>query len=82
MTLVGIRALTYHGLMANWQYDDHHNNDDGNNIVLTRIKLLKFREEACDGNQQFHEKSRQIIGKIQQTIFTLLARKSSHNNND
>ena len=79
--LVGIRALTYLGLMANQRDGDHHNNDDGNdvnNIVLTKAEFLDF----CDENQQFREKSQQIIGKIKQMIATLLARKSSHNNND
>ena len=33
-------------------------------------------------NQQFREKSPQIIGAIKQMIATFLARKSSHNNND
>ena len=67
--------------MANQRDSDHHNNDDGNdvnNIVLTRAKFLDFRDE----NQKFREKSQQIIGKIKQMIATLLARKSSHNNND
>ena len=78
---VGIRALTYLSLMANRRDNDHHNNDDGNdvnNIVLTRAKFLDFRDE----NKKFHEKSQQIIGKIKQMIGTLLDRKSSHNNND
>ena len=67
--------------MANQRDGDHHNNDDGNdvnNIVLTKAEFLDF----CDENQQFREKSQQIIGKIKQMIATLLARKSSHNNND
>ena len=79
--LVGIRALTYPGLMANRRDGDHHNNDDCNdvdNIVLTKAEFLDFRDE----NQQFREKSQQIIGKIKQMIATLLDRKSSHNNND
>ena len=78
---VGIRALTYLGLMANRRDGDHHNNDDGNdvdNIVLTKAEFLDFRDE----NQQFREMSQQIIGKIKQMIATLLARKLSHNNND
>ena len=85
MTLVGIRVLTYPGLMANWRDGDHHNDDDRNdvnNIVLTRVEFLKFCKEACDENQQFLEKSQQIIGRIEQKIATLIARKSSHNNND
>ena len=56
--LVGIRALTYLGLMANQRDGDHHNNDDGNdvnNIVLTKAEFLDF----CDENQQFREKSQQ-----------------------
>ena len=80
-TSVGIRALTYSGLMANRWDGDHHNNDDGNdvdNIVLTKAEFLDFHDE----NQQFREKSQQIIGKIKQMIATLLARKLSHNNND
>ena len=67
--------------MANRRDSDHHNNDDGNdvnNIVLTRAKFLDFRDE----NKKFREKSQQIIGKIKQMIATLLARKSSHSNND
>ena len=85
MTLVGIRALTYSGLMANRRDGDHHNNDGDNdvkNTVLTRVEFLKFHEEACDENQQFCQKSQQIIGEIQQMIATFLVRKSSHNNND
>ena len=45
VTSVGIKALTYLGLMANRQDSDHHNNDDGNdvdNIVLTRAEFLEF----------------------------------------
>ncbi|XP_065629811.1 uncharacterized protein LOC112002211 [Quercus suber] len=66
--------------MANWRDGDHHNNDnsdDVNNSVLTRAEFLNFRDE----NQQFCEKSQKIIGEIQQKIATLLARKSSCNNN-
>ena len=84
VTSVGIKALTYLGLMANRRDSDHHNNDDGNdvdNIVLTRAEFLEFRKEARDENQQFLEKSRQIIDKIEQKIVTLLVRKSSHMNN-
>ena len=84
-TSIGIRVLSYPGLMANWRGDDHHNNDDGNdvdNTVLTRVEFLEFRKEACDENQQFLEKSQQIIGEIEQKIATLLARKSSYNSND
>ncbi|KAL0016132.1 hypothetical protein SO802_003201 [Lithocarpus litseifolius] len=84
MTSVGIKALTYPSLMANRRDGDHHNNDDGddvNNTVLTRVEFLEFRKETRDENQQFLKKSRQIIGKIEQKIATLLARKSSHNNN-
>ena len=66
--------------MFNRRDDDQHNDID--NTVLTRVEFLKFREKACDENQQFHEKSQQIIGKIKQMIATLLARKSSHSNND
>ena len=71
--------------MANRRDSNHHNNDGGNDVnnpVLTRAEFLKFRKEARDENQQFREKSRQIIGKIKQMITTLHARKSSHNNND
>ena len=67
--------------MANRQDGDHHNNDgddDINNLVLTRAEFL----DLCDENQQFLEKSQQIIGEIKQKIATLLAKKSSHNNND
>ena len=79
-TSVGIKALTYPGLMANWRDGDHHNNDgsdDVNNPVLTRAEFLNFHDE----NHQFCEKSQKIIGEIQQKIATLLARKSSCNNN-
>ena len=54
MTSVGIRALTYPGLMANRRDDDHHNNDGGddiNNPVLTRAEFLDFHDE----NQQFRD---------------------------
>ena len=67
--------------MANRRDDDHHNNDGGDNVnnpVLTRAKFLNF----CDENHQFCEKSQQIIGEIKQKIATLLARNSSHNDND
>ena len=80
-TSTGIRALTYPDLMANRLDSDHHNNDgddDVNNPVLTRAEFLNF----CDENHQFCEKSKQIIGEIKQKIATLLARKSSHNDND
>ena len=53
-TSVGIKALTYPGLMANWRDNDHHNNDsreDVNNPVLTRAEFLDFRDE----NQQFRD---------------------------
>ena len=63
--------------MANRQDGDHHNNDDVNNLVLTRVEFLNFRDE----NHQFCEKSQKIIGEIQQKIATLLARKSSCNKN-
>ena len=85
VTLVGVKALTYPSLMANWRDGDHHNNDSGddvNNQVLTKAEFLEFRKDARDENQQFYEKSQQIIGKIKQMIAILLARKSSHNNND
>ena len=48
MTSVGIRALTYLGLMANRQNSDHHNIDGGDNVynlVLTRVEFLDFRDE-------------------------------------
>ena len=51
-TSVGIRALTYLGLMANRRDSDHHNNDGGDNVnnpVLTRVEFLDFHDE----NQQF-----------------------------
>ena len=53
-TLLGIRALTYPGLMANWRDDDHHNNDGDDNVnnpVLTKVEFLDFRDE----NQQFRD---------------------------
>ena len=71
--------------MANWWDGDHHNNDGSNNVdntILTRAAFLEFCKEAHDENQQFLEKSQQIIGEIEQKIATLLARKSSYNSND
>ena len=56
--------------MANWRDDDQHNDID--NTVLTRVEFLKFREKACDENQQFHEKRQQIIGEIKQMIASFL----------
>ena len=47
-TLLGIKALTYPGLMANWRDDDHHNDDDGddvNNPVFIRDEFLDFHDE-------------------------------------
>ena len=67
--------------MAYWQDDEHHNNDDGdniNNLVLTWVEFLNFRDE----NHQFCEKSQHIMGEIKQKIAILLTRKSSHNDND
>ena len=72
--------MTYLGLIANQRDGDHHNNngsDDINNPILTRAEFLNFRDE----NYQFCEKSQKTIGEIQQKIATLLARKSSCNNN-
>ena len=58
--------------MANWHDSNHHNyNNEVEDTVHTRVEFY-----------QFHEKSQQIIGEIEQKIATLLARKSSHNNND
>ena len=54
VTSIGIRALTYPGLMANWRDGDHHNNDSGNDVnnsVLSKVEFLEFRKEACDENQ-------------------------------
>ena len=59
-TLIGIRALTYPDLMANWRDIDHHNNNGSNdveNVVLTRAEFLEFCKDARDENQQFFEKS-------------------------
>ena len=56
--------------MFNRRDDDQHNDID--NTVLTRVEFLKFREKACDENQQFHEKSQQIIGEIKQMIASFL----------
>ena len=67
--------------MANRRGSDHHKNDV-DNTVLTRAKFLQFHKKARDENQQFLEKSQQIIGEIEQKIATLLARKSSHSNDD
>ena len=60
VTLVGIRGLTYPGLMANRRDSDRHNNDgdDGvNDPILTRVEFLDF----CDENQQFHDSTQQIL---------------------
>ena len=71
-TLVGIRALTYTGMMANQRNNNHHNyNNEVEGAVHTRAAFHQFREET-----------QQIIGEIQQMIAALLARKSSYNNND
>ena len=67
--------------MANWRDGDHHNNDV-DNADLTRAEFFEFCKEARNENQQFLERSQQIIGEIEQKIATLHARKSSHNNND
>ena len=70
--------------MANRWDSDYHNEDHDNinNPILTRVEFPKFHKEAHDENQQFREKSQQIIGEIKQIITTLLSRKSSHNFND
>ena len=71
-TSIGIRALTYPGLMANAQDSNHHNcNNEVEDAVLTKAEF-----------HQFCEKCQQIISKMEQMIAILLARKSSHNNND
>ena len=60
MTSVGIRALTYLGLIANRRDGDHHNidgGDDVNNLVLTRAEFLDF----CDENQQFCDSTKQNL---------------------
>ena len=69
--MVGIRALTYLGLMANRRDSDHCNNDgsdDINNPVLTRAKFLDF----CDENQQFRDSTQQTLDQIQAALATLL----------
>ena len=65
-TSVGIRVLTYLGLMANRRDGDHHNNDDGNdinNLVLTRAEFLDFRDST-----------QQTLDQIQAALATLLNR--------
>ena len=58
--------------MANRHDGNHHNyNNDVEDAVHTRAEF-----------HQFHEKIQQIIGEIQQKIATLIAGKSSRNNND
>ena len=58
--------------MANQRNNNHHNyNNEVEGAVHTRAAFHQFREET-----------QQIIGEIQQMIATLLARKSSYNNND
>ena len=52
-TLIGIRALTYPDLMANWRDIDHHNNNGSNdveNVVLTRAEFHEFCKDARDEN--------------------------------
>ena len=61
--------------MANRLDGDHHNNNSGNdvdNTVLTRAKFLEIRKEVHDENQQFLEKSQQIIGEIKQKLLLFL----------
>ena len=73
MTSVGIRALTYPGLMAKWRDGDHHNNDGGddvNNPVLTKVEFLDFRDE----NQQFRDSTQHTLDQIQEALATLLDR--------
>ena len=70
---IGIRALTYLGLMANQREGDHLNNDgsdDVNNLVLTRANFLYFRDE----NQQFRDSAQQTLDQIQEVLATLLNR--------
>ena len=46
--------------MANWQDDDHHNNDRGddiNNPILTRAEFLDFHDE----NHQFRNSTQQTL---------------------
>ena len=57
--------------MANKRDSDHHKNNI-DNTILTRAECLKFCEEACNENQQFREKSQQIIGDIKQMITSFL----------
>ena len=71
MTSVGIRALTYPGLMANRRDGDHHNNDgndDVNNPILTRVEFLDFH----DKNQQFRDSTQQTLDQIQEALATFL----------
>ena len=59
MTPIGIKALTYPGLMANWPDGAHHNNDGGDNVnnpVLTRAEFLNFRDE----NHNFVKRVRKL----------------------
>ena len=72
---IGIKALTYSGLIANRRDNDHHNNDGGNDVnnpVLTRAEFLEIRKEVHDENQQFLEKSQQIIGEIKKKLLLFL----------
>ena len=58
--------------MANAQDSNHHNyNNEVEDAVLTKAEFHQFCKE-----------SQQSMGEIRQGIATLLARKSSHNNND
>jgi len=60
VTSVGIKALTYLGLMANRGDSDHHNNDGDDNVnnpVLTRVEFLDFHDE----NQQFCDSTHQTL---------------------
>ena len=58
--------------MANRRDSNHRsNNNEVEDAVLTRAEF-----------HQFHKDRQQIMGEILQWIATLLARKSSYNNND
>ena len=64
MAPVGIRALTYPGMMANRRDSDHHNNDGGddvNNPVLIMVEFLDFHDE----NQHFCDSTQHTLAQIQ-----------------
>ena len=77
-TSVGIRALTYPGLMANQRDGDHHNNDGGDVVNNPVLEFLDFRDET----QQFHDSTQQTLDQIQEALATLLNRNPNRDNEE